>query len=153
MANKKKKALSGMDQYISANRTTNWMILIFVLTIISMVVVWAFIGNMKTTVSVTGIQENGHFVGYIMPKDALSLEVGMPMEYDGVQVGVLTSRGTTALSSDEIAVAVDNMYYLNQLDLHQYNLEIRADTDSSCPNGVITLDIVVGETRPFDFFR
>ena len=153
MANKKKKALSGMDQYISANRTTNWMILIFVLTIISMVVVWAFIGNMKTTVSVTGIQENGHFVGYIMPKDALSLEVGMPMEYNGVQVGVLTSRGTTALSSDEIAVAVDNMYYLNQLDLHQYNLEIRADTDSSCPNGVITLDIVVGETRPFDFFR
>ena len=153
MANKKKKALSGMDQYISANRTTNWMILIFVLTIISMVVVWAFIGNMKTTVSVTGIQENGHFVGYIMPKDALSLEVGMPMEYNGVQVGVLTSRGTTALSSDEIAVVVDNMYYLNQLDLHQYNLEIRADTDSSCPNGVITLDIVVGETRPFDFFR
>ena len=153
MANKKKKALSGMDQYISANRTTNWMILIFVLTIISMVVVWAFIGNMKTTVSVTGIQENGHVVGYIMPKDALSLEVGMPMEYNGVQVGVLTSRGTTALSSDEIAAAVDNMYYLNQLDLHQYNLEIRADTDSSCPNGVITLDIVVGETRPFDFFR
>ena len=153
MSNKKQKASSGMDQYISANRTTNWMILIFVLMLISMVVVWAFIGNMKTTVSVTGMQENGHFVGYIMPKDALSLEVGMPMEYNGVQVGILTSRGTTALSSDEIAAVVDNMYYLKQLDLHQYNLELRADTDSSCPDGVITLDIVVGETRPFDFFR
>lgn len=153
MSNKKQKASSGMDQYISANRTTNWMILIFVLMLISMVVVWAFIGNMKTTVSVTGMQENGHFVGYIMPKDALSLEVGMPMEYNGVQVGILTSRGTTALSSDEITAVVDNMYYLKQLDLHQYNLELRADTDSSCPDGVITLDIVVGETRPFDFFR
>lgn len=153
MANKKQQASSGLDQYISANRTTNWMILIFVLTLICMVIVWAFIGTMKTTVPVTGIQKNGHFVGYIMPKDALSLEAGMPMEYDGNRVGILTSRGTTALSAEEIAAAVDNMYYLNQLDLHQYNLELRADTDGSCPDGVITLDIVVGETRPFDFFR
>ena len=143
---------SDIAQYVSASRPSNWLILLFILLLIAMVVVWSFLGTMKTTIPVTGIQKDRHFVGYIMPKDALSLEAGMKVDYQGRQVGILLSRGTTAFSIDEVAAQVDNLYYLSQLDLHEYNLEIRADTGGNCPEGVVTLEIVAGETRPFDFF-
>lgn len=141
-----------MNQYLRSPRPGSWLILILVLLLIAMVLVWAFLGNMKTTVSVTGIHEDGHFTGYLMPRDALSLQSGMAMDYHGETVGVLTARDTMSLSEAEVAQAVGNEYYLAQMTLHEYNLTIQADVDPHlCPEGVVTLEIVVGETRPFDF--
>ena len=76
----------------------------------------------------------------------------MDMDYNGHTVGVLTYRDTRALTAQEVADAIDNNYYLSQMMLNEYNLTIRADIDpDGCPEGVVTLEIVVGETRPFDF--
>ena len=102
MANKKQQASSGLDQYISANRTTNWMILIFVLTLICMVIVWAFIGTMKTTVPVTGIQENGHFVGPIAERCLVPILFETCLSFDNGNIHaaafILFSLITTAPS-------------------------------------------------------
>ncbi len=141
-----------LNQYLHSSRPANWLILTLVLLLILMVVIWSFLGTMKTTVSVTGIHEDGHFIGFLMPKDALSLEPGMDMDYNGDTVGILTYRDTMALTAQETAEVIANTYYLSQIALNEYNLTIQADIDPNrCPEGVVTLEIVVGETRPFDF--
>ena len=134
------------------NACTGLLILLLVLLLVVMTTVWAFLGNMKTTVSVIGIQEDGHFVGWLLPRDALSLEPGMTVDYQGESVGILTARDTMALTAEEVNQAIGNQYYLAQIPLNEYNLTVWADVASgSCPEGVVTLEIVVGETRPFDF--
>lgn len=141
-----------LNQYLHSPRPGSWLILILVLVLIAMVLIWSFLGTMKTTVSVTGIHEDGHFTGFLMPKDALSLTPGMDMDYNGDTIGVLTYRDTMALTSQEIAETVGNNYYFSRLELHEYNLTVQADIDHNlCPEGIVTLEIVVGETRPFDF--
>lgn len=141
-----------LNQYLRSPRPGSWLIMILVTLLIAMVIVWAFLGNMKTTVSVTGIQEEGHFVGWLLPKDALSLQPGMAVDREGETVGILTGRDTMALTAEEVAQGVGNQYYLSQLGLNEYNLTVWADVaPGSCPDGVVTLEIVVGETRPFDF--
>lgn len=156
MPNKKQKLSNpggpDLNQYLHSPRPASWLILTLVLLLITMVLVWSFLGTMKTTVSVTGIHEDGHFTGFLMPKDALSLEPGMDMDYNGDTVGILTYRDTIALTAQETAEAIGNNYYLSQIELNEYNLAVQADIDpNSCPEGVITLEIVVGKTRPFDF--
>ena len=141
-----------MNLYLRSPRPGSWLILIFILLLIAMALVWAFLGNMKTTVSVTGIQEDGHFVGYLKPKDTLSLQPGMDIDYNGETIGILTGRDIMSISADEAAQAVGNAYYLSQMTLNEYNLTVWADVDpDACPEGVVTLEIVVGQTRPFDF--
>ena len=141
-----------LNQYLRSPRPGSWLIMILVTLLIAMVIVWAFLGNMKTTVSVTGIQEDGHFVGWLMPKDALSLEPGMTMDHQGEAVGILTARDTMALTAEEVAQTIGNQYYLAKIPLSAYNLTVWADVaPGACPDGVVTLEIVVAETRPFDF--
>lgn len=141
-----------LTHYLKAARPGSWLILALTLLIVAMTLVWSFLGTMKTTISVTGVKEGAHFTGYLMPRDSFSLQSGMSVDYQGETAGVLVSRGTTSIDAAEIVAAIDNAYYIDQLELHPYNLEIRIDLDPSiCPDGVVTLEIVLAETRPFDF--
>lgn len=141
-----------LTHYLKAARPGSWLILILTLLIVAMALVWSFLGTMKTTIAITGIKDGSHFTGYLMPKDSLSLQIGMDVDYHGQKAGVLVSRGTTNIDAQEIITAIDNAYYSDQLVLNPYNLEIKIDMDSSvCPDGVVTLEIVLAETRPFDF--
>ena len=97
-----------LNKYLQSPRPGSWLILTLVLLLIAMVVVWAFLGNMKTTVAVTGIHEDGHFVGYIKPKDAISLQVGMEMDFNGETVGILAERGTMTFSMAEVSEQIGN---------------------------------------------
>lgn len=141
-----------LTHYLKAARPGSWLILSLTLLIVGMALVWSFLGTMKTTIPVTGLKEGAHFTGYLAPKDSLSLQAGMSVDYQGKSVGILVSRGTTNIDAQEIVSAIDNAYYSNQLVLNPYNLEIKIDVDpNACPDGVITLEIVLAETRPFDF--
>lgn len=141
-----------LNHYLKAARPGSWLILSLTLLIAAMALVWSFLGTMKTTIAVTGIKEGAHFTGYLMPKDSLSLQIGMSVDYQGETAGVLVSRGTTSIDAQDIVAAVNNAYYSNQLRLNPYNLEIGIDMDPDvCPDGVITLEIVLAQTRPFDF--
>lgn len=141
-----------LNHYLKAARPGSWLILLLTLLIVVMAVVWSFIGTMKTTITITGIKEGGHFTGYLPPQDSLSLESGMRVEYQGKQAGVLVKRGTVNMDAADIIESIDNAYYSNQLSLNPYNLEIQIDVDpDSCPDGVVTLEIVLSESRPFDF--
>lgn len=140
-------------QYLKAPKPGSWLILVLTLVLLAMVLTWAFVGTMKTTVTVCGIKQDAHFVGYLKPADSLSLEAGLPVEYEGEQVGILTGRDTTAYSAKEVAEALDNAYFSSQLQLNEHNVTVTADLDpASCPDGVVTLEIVTAEVRPFDFF-
>ena len=87
-----------------------------------------------------------------MPKDSRSLQAGMSVDYQGETAGVLVSRGTASIDAADIVAAIDNAFYSNQLQLNPYNVEICIDMDPDvCPDGVITLEIVLAKTRPFDF--
>ena len=142
-----------LDQYLRAPRPGSWLILIVTLVLLAMVLTWSFLGTMKTTVPVTGIKEAAHFTGYLRPADTISFAAGMPVEYNGESAGVLTGRGTVAYSASEITGAIDNAYLSGQLTLSPLNVEVTADLDpASCPDGVVTLEVVVAEVRPFDFF-
>lgn len=142
-----------ITHYLKAPKPGSWLILALTLVLLAMVLTWSLVGTMKTTVVVTGIKQDAHFTGYLRPADSLSLEAGMPVEYNGEEAGVLTGRDTTAYSAQEIAAALDNAYFSSQLDLNEHNVTITADLDpASCPDGVITLEIVTAEVRPFDFF-
>lgn len=142
-----------ITQYLKAPKPGSWLILGLTLILLAMVFTWAFIGTMKTTVAVCGIKEDSHFIGYLKPADSLSLEAGMPVEYEGEQAGILTGRDTTAYSAQEIVDALDNAYFSSQLQLNEHNVAVTADLDpASCPDGVVTLEIVTAEVRPFDFF-
>ena len=141
-----------LNQYLKAARPGSWMILSLTLLIVAMALVWSFLGTMKTTIAVTGIKEGGHFVGYLMPRDSLSLQAGMGVDYEGETVGVLVSRGTASIDAADIVAAIDNAYYSSQLQLNPYNVDVCIDMDpGACPDGVITLEIVLAQTRPFDF--
>ena len=141
-----------LNQYLKAARPGSWLILSLTLLIVAMALVWSFLGSMKTTIAVTGIKEGAHFTGYLMPKDSLSLQAGMHVDYQGENVGVLVSRGTASIEAAAIVAAIDNAYYSSQLQLNPYNVEVCIDMDSGvCPDGVITLEIVLAHTRPFDF--
>ena len=141
-----------LNQYLKAARPGSWLILSLTLLIVAMVLVWSFLGTMKTTIAVTGIKEGAHFTGYLMPKDSLSLQAGMSVDYQGETAGVLVSRGTASIDAADIVAAIDNAFYSNQLQLNPYNVEICIDMDPDvCPDGVIMLEIVLTQTRPFDF--
>ena len=142
-----------LDQYLRAPRPASWLILGVVLALLAMVLTWSLVGTMKTTVTVTGVKDGAHFTGYLKPADALSLATGMPVEYEGDEVGMLTNRDTTTLTAAEVASAVDNLYYTSQLALAEHNVTVAADVNpNACPDGVVTLEIVVAETTPFNFF-
>lgn len=144
---------SDISQYLKAPKPGAWLILVLTLVVLAMVLTWSLVGTMKTTVSITGIKEEAHFTGYLRPADSLSLEAGMPVEHDGEQVGVLTGRDTVAYSAQEVEEAIDNAYFSSKLALNEHNVTITADLNpSSCPDGVVTLEIVTAEIRPFDFF-
>lgn len=141
-----------LTHYLKAARPGSWLILSLTLLIVSMGLVWSFLGTMKTTIPITGLKEGSHFTGYLVPRDSLSLQAGMSVDYQGQSAGILVSRGTTNIDAQEIISAIDNAYYSDQLVLNPYNLEIKIDVDpNACPDGVITLEIVLAETRPFDF--
>ena len=141
-----------LTHYLKAARPGSWLILSLTLLIVAMALVWSFLGTMKTTMAVTGIKEGGHFTGYLMPRDSLSLRSGMSVDYKGEKAGVLVSRGTASIDAAEIVASIDNAYYSDQLVLNPYNVDIRIDLDPNiCPDGVVTLEIVLAETRPFDF--
>lgn len=141
-----------LTHYLKAARPGSWLILSLTLLLIGMGLVWSFLGTMKTTISVTGVKDGGHFTGYLMPKDSLSLQTGMTVDYQGHAVGVLVSRGTASIDAADIVAAIDNAYYSNQLSLHPYNVEINVDMDpAACQDGIVTLEIILAETRPFDF--
>lgn len=141
-----------LNQYLKAARPVSWLILSLTLLIVAMALVWSFLGTMKTTITVTGIKEGAHFTGYLMPTDSLSLQPGMSVDYKGETAGVLVSRGTASIDAASIIADIDNAYYSNQLQLNPHNLEILIDVDPDiCPDGVVTLEIVLAETRPFDF--
>ena len=141
-----------LSHYLKAARPGSWMILLLTLFVAAMALVWSLLGSMKTTIAITGIKEGAHFTGYLMPRDSFSLQSGMSVDYRGEKAGVLTSRGTISLDAEEIIASVDNAYYSDQLKLNPYNLEIKIDMDPNiCPDGVVTLEIVLAETRPFDF--
>lgn len=144
---------SDISQYLKAPKPGAWLVLMLTLVVLAMVLVWSLVGTMKTTVSVTGIKEEAHFTGYLRPADSLSLEAGMPVEHDGEQAGILTGRDTAAYSVQEVEEAVDNAYFSSKLALNEHNVKVTADLDpNSCPDGVVTLEIVTAEIRPFDFF-
>ena len=133
-----------LTHYLKAARPGSWLVLSLTLLIVAMALVWSFLGTMKTTIAVTGV--------YLMPRDSLSLQSGMSVDYQGEQAGVLVSRGTASIDAAEIVAAIDNAYYSDQLVLNPYNVDIRIDLDPNiCPDGVVTLEIVLAETRPFDF--
>ena len=141
-----------LNQYLKAARPGSWLILSLTLLIVAMALVWSFLGTMKTTIAVTGIKEGGHFTGYLTPRDSLSLQVGMGVDYQGENAGVLVSHGTASIDANDIVAAIDNAYYSSQLVLNPYNVEICIDVDPDvCPDGVVTLEIVLAQTRPFDF--
>lgn len=141
-----------LTHYLKAARPGSWLILSLTLLIVALALAWSFLGTMKTTIAVTGIKDGAHFTGYLMPKDSLSLQSGMSVDYQGEQAGVLVSRGTTSIDAAAIVASIANAYYSDQLALNPYNLEIRIDLDPNiCPDGVVTLEIVLAETRPFDF--
>ena len=142
-----------LDQYLRAPRPGSWLILIVTLVLLAMVLTWSFMGTMKTTLAVTGIKDDAHFTGYLKPADSISLVSGMPVELNGEQVGVLTGRGTVAYTPAEITSEIDNAYFSEQLTLNPLNVAVTADLDpEAAPDGVLTLEIVVAEVRPFDFF-
>ena len=142
-----------ISQYLKVAKPGSWLVLALTLVLLAMVLTWSLLGTMKTTVAITGVKEEAHFVGYLKPADSLSLTAGMPVEFEGEQVGVLTYRDTAALTAQEVELQLDNSYFASQLVLDEYNLTIGADVDpSSCPDGVVTLEIVVAEMRPFDYF-
>ncbi len=152
--NEKNRNAGGPDlnQYLKSPRPGSWVIVILALLLVAMFTVWAFLGNMKTTIPVTGIMEDGHFTGYLKPAEIVSVQPGMKVDFGGKNVGIITSRGTFSLTSGEVSEAIDNEYYLSQMTLSEYNVELIADVDSVlCPEGIVTLEIVLAETRPFDF--
>ena len=141
-----------LNQYLKAARPGSWLILSLTLLIVAMALVWSFLGTMKTTIAVTGIKEGAHFTGYLMPKDSLSLQAGMHVDYQGENVGVLVSRGTASIEAADIVADIDNAYYSSQLQLNPYNVDVCIDLDPNvCPDGVITLEIVLAQTSPFNF--
>lgn len=153
--NSRRASAGGPDitHYLKAPKPGSWLILVLTLILLAMVLTWSLVGTMKTTVAVTGIKQDAHFTGYLRPADSLSLEAGMPVEYDGEEAGILTGRDTTAYSAQEIAAALDNAYFSSQLNLNEHNVAVTADLNpASCPDGVVTLEIVTAEVRPFDFF-
>ena len=141
-----------LNQYLKAARPGSWLILSLTLLIVAMALVWSFLGTMKTTIAVTGIKEGAHFTGYLMPRDSLSLQAGMSVDYQGENVGVLVSRGTASIEAADIVADIDNAYYSSQLQLNPYNVDVCIDLDPNvCPDGVITLEIVLAQTSPFNF--
>lgn len=152
--NEKNRNAGGPDlnQYLKSPRLGSWIIVILSILLVAMFLVWAFLGNMKTTITVTGIMEDGHFTGYLKPVEIVSIQPGMKVDFGGKTAGIITSRGTFSISAGEVSEIVDNDYYLSQMVLNEYNVEIIADVDPAlCPEGLITLEIVLAETRPFDF--
>lgn len=141
-----------LDNYLKAARPGSWLLLSITLLIVAMALVWAFLGTMKTTITITAIKQGAHVTGYLAPKDSLSLQSGMSVDYQGQEVGILVSRGTANINASDIVAAIDNDYYSSQLNLQPYNLEIKIDMDpDACPDGIVTLEIVLAEMRPFDF--
>ena len=127
-----------LNHYLMAARPGSWLILSLTLLIVAMALVWSFLGTMKTTIAVTGVKQGAHFTGYLKPKDSISLQSGMTVDYQGEMADIVAS--------------MDNAYYSDQLQLNPYNVEIKIDLDPGvCPDGVIVLEIVLAQTRPFDF--
>ena len=141
-----------LNHYLMAARPGSWLILSLTLLIVAMALVWSFLGTMKTTIAVTGVKQGAHFTGYLKPKDSISLQCGMTVDYQGEMAGILVSRGTASIDAADIVASMDNAYYSDQLQLNPYNVEIKIDLDPGvCPDGVIVLEIVLAQTRPFDF--
>lgn len=152
-AKRNQSVAGGADvaQYLKTAPVGAWMVLVLVAVLLACGVAWSMIGTIRTSMALTGVNEGGHVTCYVRPVDAISLNPGLPVALEGQTVGVVARRDTVALSREEAAALIDNAYLSAQLGLSENNTAIYLDIDPyACPDGVVRLDVVLAEMRPFD---
>jgi len=142
-----------VTQYMKVTRVSSWVVLVAAFVAILCIAAWLSIGTIKTTVPITGINDDGKMTFFISPAKAVSIRNCKKIEYKGQTVGVPTGYEQMNLTESQARARIDNEYYAQQFTFTEMNVVIFADVDPLvCPNGVITVDCVLAEMAPFELF-
>ena len=146
--NSKEKVTSPeeLNDYIKVTNVGIWIILAVVIIMFSSVFVWGVVGNLNTTVSTTGIAENGLITCYLPSNSGAS--VGNDVTVDGTS-GKVVSVSNPPLSSKTISEKYDE-YTVYCLDLSDWNYEVVINAEN-CPDGIVTVNIITGSVKPISF--
>ena len=152
---KQVKSLAGgadVTQYMKATHVNKWLVVALGFIIVACMAIWISVGTLKTTLPITGLNENGKMVFYASPVQSTSLDVGQKIEYEGKTVGVITEVGLSQTEEQVLAEYADESD-IQQIELYSVNIIVRADLDpKACPDGVVSVDVITAEMTPFGLF-
>ena len=141
-----------LDEYVRAVRPRAWLVVVAVLLLLVALLLWSLLGTVRSTFPLQGVQEDRVFSGYILPRDALEIQLGMTVLFPDGTEGVVSDISHDIKTSEEIIAEVNNAMIVANFDLHDLNLKITVDcAEARKPAEAQTAQIVLREITPMDF--
>jgi hypothetical protein len=140
-----------LNDYIKVSNPIIWTVLAAIFVLLAAVVVWSITGSLPTSVSTSGIAQDGEIICYLSQEEAAKVRVGMNAQMNGM-IGKISSVSDTPLSANEISNAIGSDYNSDALSLSQWNLSVNIAVDGKVINDKIyTVSIVTDEVSPIEF--
>ena len=152
----KKSSTNNADisQYMTTAHVGSWIVLILTFIVVICGAVWMFVGTLKMTMPITGVNDGGKLTFYVSRDEAVQIGTtsgktsGQVIELNGKKIGIVTGTDL-AVSKEQVLAEYDNLYITQQLDLSEANVIGYADLDpDACADGVVSADVVMVETTP-----
>ncbi len=85
----KMKSPENLDDYIRVSNPGVWLLLVSIIVLLAGACVWGIFGHINSVVETDVHAESGTVICYIAEEDAASIEVGMTVEFDGYEAGII----------------------------------------------------------------
>lgn len=143
-----------LDKYIKVTNPSAWVVLVAALLLIGGLIVWSATAIIPTTVSVTGVLQNGTVTCWVDADTCDKIRAG------GVRAEVLDTPATDIqvadmpMSAAEVKHSLSSDYESESLKLTDWNYMVTMTLNNAGlptdQNVLVPVDITVSETQPIN---
>ncbi|QIB69326.1 hypothetical protein Ami103574_08310 [Aminipila butyrica] len=137
------------NQYIRIAAPRTWLILCFILIMLTAVIVWLFLGKLPTTITSMGYAESGQVVCYLSPTQADELTENVSVLIDGIE-GCLISVSEMPLSQKEVSQKYNSDYITDRLAVADWNVEVQLSS-KNMEDGLHEVSLTTETVQPISF--
>ena len=147
-----------LNDYIKVSNPSIWIVLIALFILFAVVFVWGITGSMPTSISISGVTQEGEAVCYLDTAHAGAVKAGQEVKIqisnqDTSGTGVVKKVGTMPMSPSEISAELNSDYLSQALAAEGFAVKavIALDDTDIADGTLLNLNIVTDEIRPIDF--
>ncbi len=147
-----------LNDYIKVSNPSIWMVLTALFIILGAVFVWGITGSLPTSISISGVAQDGEAVCYLDTESAGGVRTGQKVTIkipgdDTSYLGVVKEVGTMPMSPSEISAELNSDYLSHVLSGEGFAVKVVVESLKVyiADGTLLNLRIVTDEVRPIDF--